>query len=323
LNTKVLGLAVAVISSISRTAGAYPQSIAAWSSPILVNEYIDPEERSHYCVFRVDSSSGPASSLLIYETSNGSIGAELTTSETWGSTVQVYFRIYRDEHPYGITMSPSRSDQRVLHGAISDEFLRQLSGTGGMDGLTVSAPPLLTSFATSGISRAISVLHMCALHSPWVQVNSPWVRVDPASGTSSIPSSQVPKQGQSEVQLIRHHFGTFGLLATINGTTRLTFTLDTGASDVTLPRSVATKLMVEGSLTEDDYIGIDTYRLANGNKERSPKYMLHSITVGNRTVTNVECSIGDDDHSLLLGQSFLNKFRSWSVDNQRGVLVLE
>jgi hypothetical protein len=40
------------------------------------------------------------------------------------------------------------------------------------------------------------------------------------------------------------------------------------------------------------------------------------------TVTDVQCKVGEAGSSLLLGHSFLQKFRFDSIDNNRGVLVL-
>jgi hypothetical protein len=45
--------------------------------------------------------------------------------------------------------------------------------------------------------------------------------------------------------------------------------------------------------------------------------------VGNREITNVTASIAPVKGGLLLGQSFLRQLGSWSIDNRRGVLVLD
>ena len=126
-----------------------------------------------------------------------------------------------------------------------------------------------------------------------------------------------------EVPLVRDRHGTFTLLATLNGTTTLAFTLDTGATNVTIPQSIAQELMRDGSLTVADYVGNAVSILADGTKRHDTLYRLRSVTIGGLTVTDVECSVGDEGSALLLGQSFLSKFGSWSVDNGRGVLVLK
>src|SRR6185295_5835034 len=47
-----------------------------------------------------------------------------------------------------------------------------------------------------------------------------------------------------------------------------------------------------------------------------------SLKVGNVVVTNVLASVGGDASNALLGQSFLERFPSWSLDNIRHALVL-
>jgi hypothetical protein len=45
--------------------------------------------------------------------------------------------------------------------------------------------------------------------------------------------------------------------------------------------------------------------------------------VGDHEATNVTASVAPVNGGLLLGQSFLRHFGSWSFDNGRGVLVLD
>jgi predicted aspartyl protease len=51
--------------------------------------------------------------------------------------------------------------------------------------------------------------------------------------------------------------------------------------------------------------------------------MIKSLKVGDRAVTNVRASITDLNGPLLLGQSFLSKFKYWSQDNAAHELVLQ
>ena len=134
--------------------------------------------------------------------------------------------------------------------------------------------------------------------------------------------AKVPDAGTIEVPLERLG-GAFVLPATLNGTTTLTFLLDSGATDVVLPKSIAAELAQNGSLAPQDYVGDGVGVLADGSAVPESHFLLHSITVGGQTVTNVECSVGADGGPALLGQSFLQRFPSWSVDNARGVLVLQ
>ena len=97
--------------------------------------------------------------------------------------------------------------------------------------------------------------------------------------------------------------------------------LDSGAGDVSLPLAVAKLLVAAGTLTKADYIGDGIYVLADGRRIKEPQYRLRSVTVGGYTMTNVQASIGDGSE-ILLGQSFLGRLASWSIDNARHVLVM-
>ena len=109
----------------------------------------------------------------------------------------------------------------------------------------------------------------------------------------------------------------------INGVIELNFTLDSGASDVLIPADVVMTLLRTGTLKESDFLGTKTYVLADGSTVPSATFRIRMLKVGDRTIENVIGAVADVSGSLLLGQSFLSKFNSWSVDNSRQVLVLD
>lgn len=132
----------------------------------------------------------------------------------------------------------------------------------------------------------------------------------PRSPTTSVPMKQQPS-------------GTFAVPVLINGAITLNFMVDSGASDVSIPADVALTLMRTGTLTQKDFTGKKTYRLADGSTMPSETFVIRSLKVGDRVVENVMGSVAPVTGSLLLGQSFLGKFRSWSIDNTKHALVLE
>jgi clan AA aspartic protease (TIGR02281 family) len=110
---------------------------------------------------------------------------------------------------------------------------------------------------------------------------------------------------------------------TINDAIRLDFIVDSGASEVTIPADVVRTLLRTGTLRDSDLLGERTYELADGSRHVNQRFRIRSLKVGNRILTDVTGSVAPTEGSLLLGQSFLQRFRSWSVDNARGVLLLE
>lgn len=117
--------------------------------------------------------------------------------------------------------------------------------------------------------------------------------------------------------------GTFVIPVTINNTISLKFTIDSGASYVTIPSDVASTLVRSGTISAEDYVGSDTFTLADGSEVPSPEFRIRSLRVGSVDLHNVIASITSANGSLLLGQTFLNRLKSWSIDNNRHLLRLE
>jgi clan AA aspartic protease (TIGR02281 family) len=121
---------------------------------------------------------------------------------------------------------------------------------------------------------------------------------------------------------LRQRGGGYLIRAQLNGAVSLDFILDTGASDVAIPGEVAEALMRAGTLTANDFLGTQTYILADGSRVPSKRFVLREIKVGDQIVRGVTASVGPARSPPLLGQSFLSKFPSWTLDNERHVITL-
>ncbi len=109
----------------------------------------------------------------------------------------------------------------------------------------------------------------------------------------------------------------------INDAIDLNFIVDSGASDVSIPADVVLTLLRTGTLSEDDFLGKRDYTLADGTTVPSTIFRVRSLKVGNRVLKNVTGSVASVKGPLLLGQSFLGRFRAWHIDNDKQILVLE
>jgi clan AA aspartic protease (TIGR02281 family) len=117
--------------------------------------------------------------------------------------------------------------------------------------------------------------------------------------------------------------GTFGVPIEINGALTLEFVVDSGAADVSVPVDVFSTLIRTGTIKDSDIIGEETYVLADGSKSKLITFTIRSLKVGDKVVENVKGSVASSHGILLLGQSFLERFKSWSVDNVKHELLLE
>jgi predicted aspartyl protease len=106
--------------------------------------------------------------------------------------------------------------------------------------------------------------------------------------------------------------GVYVVPVRFNDTITLNAIVDSGASDVSIPADIVLTLMRTKTITEKDFLGKRTYVLADGSKVPSQVFRIRSLKVGNITVENVVASIASANAEILLGQSFLSKFKSWS-----------
>jgi clan AA aspartic protease (TIGR02281 family) len=151
-------------------------------------------------------------------------------------------------------------------------------------------------------------------------VTAPIARLPSTAPPVSV-APQIQSRPSEMVQLIQHG-GTFMVPVEVNGKITLDFILDSGAADVSIPADVWLTLIRTGTITERDFTGTKTYVLADGSKQRSQTFIMHTLKVGNHIVRDVAASVTTVNGGLLLGQSFLSKFPSWAIDNKRHALII-
>ena len=117
--------------------------------------------------------------------------------------------------------------------------------------------------------------------------------------------------------------GVYMVPGTINGVVSAKFLVDTGAAVVVIPAALVKSLTDSGFITQDDFLGERTFRVANGSAMQAQALRLRSLQVGNVVVENVEAGVFPDNAPLLLGQSFLRRLKSWSMDTTAHTLAIE
>ena len=148
----------------------------------------------------------------------------------------------------------------------------------------------------------------------------------PNASRSIMPdiSRSIPTHdGSISIQMKRTTSETYVVPVLINDTIMLDFVIDSGATDVVIPGDVVSTLMRAGALKQTDFFDPQIATLAGGSKIPLMIFRIRSLNVGDNIVENVmgSTSLQPRGH-LLLGQSFLNRFKSWSIDNSTHVLRL-
>jgi clan AA aspartic protease (TIGR02281 family) len=124
-------------------------------------------------------------------------------------------------------------------------------------------------------------------------------------------------------QTLRDEGGIFVIPVLINNAITLSFAVDSGATDVTLPEDVYKTLLRTNTISTNDEAGSASYHLADGSQSLQKVIRLRVLKVGEIEVRDVTATVAREAGSLLLGQSFLSRFKSWSIDNERHVLHLK
>ena len=138
------------------------------------------------------------------------------------------------------------------------------------------------------------------------------------------PLSPVENQKSSSVVLARlkEDSGIFVVPVEINGAITLDFAVDSGAATVTIPADVYYTLVRTGTIKDSDVIDQRTVVLADGSQTKLPSFTIRSLKIGDKIIENVKATVLPLEGQLLLGQSFLTRFKSWSLDNTKHVLLL-
>jgi predicted aspartyl protease len=137
------------------------------------------------------------------------------------------------------------------------------------------------------------------------------------------PQRQEPSTYSTRVEMEPDERGGLVVPVLIDDAITMRFVVDSGASDVSIPLDVVRKLVKLGQLTSDDFIGTAVYTLADGSTLPSPTFRIHSMKIGDKMVRNLTGNVSPSGADPLLGQSFLSRFKTWSIDNEKQVLTLD
>jgi TPR repeat protein len=186
-------------------------------------------------------------------------------------------------------------------------------------------PPQITANEAGPPDTKSKIPPKVATASP-VEESSPKLAGPPiASGSPTVANSpaQYPNPSSRMAVPLIQDGGIFVVPVEINGAITLEFGVDSGAADVSVPFDVFSTLRRTRTIKDSDIIGEQTYVLADGSRSRSVMFTIRSLKVGDKVVENVKGSVAPSQGTLLLGQSFLERFKSWSINNTNHELLLE
>lgn len=137
-------------------------------------------------------------------------------------------------------------------------------------------------------------------------------------------STEVAREEKiTEVPISRHAGGTFDVDCNVNGLA-LSMIFDTGASDVTISKVEADFMLKNRYLSKEDIKGKKYYQIADGGVSEGTVVTLKEVRIGDAVLRNVDASVVKSQKApLLLGQSVLEKFGTFTVDNINSRLIIK
>ena len=146
---------------------------------------------------------------------------------------------------------------------------------------------------------------------------------DSESPNTSVPKKRTNNFSIKNVIKMKKSGGVYLIPALVNGS-NMDFIFDTGASDITISEVEALFLYRQGTLTEDDFIGVQQYQIADGSISEGSVINLKTVQIGSKVLYNVKASIIHNTSApLLLGQSALNQFGQITIDYKNSEITLE
>lgn len=133
----------------------------------------------------------------------------------------------------------------------------------------------------------------------------------------------VKEEQITEVPIIRRVGGTFNVDCSVNGLA-LNLIFDTGASDVSISKVEADFMLKNNYLSKDDIKGKQYYQTADGGISEGTVITLKEVRIGDAVLHNVDASVVKSQKApLLLGESVLQKFGTFTVDNINSKLIIK
>jgi predicted aspartyl protease len=116
--------------------------------------------------------------------------------------------------------------------------------------------------------------------------------------------------------------GIYTVPGQVNRSVTLQFLVDPGSAVVVIPRTALRALVANGTVSENDVVGVSIAELADRSLYQTARIRLRELRVGNDVAHDVIAAVSPGLSHPLLGQSFLRRFASVTIDNTRGVLIL-
>ena len=149
---------------------------------------------------------------------------------------------------------------------------------------------------------------------------------DSTEVSSYQPRTTITYNSTEEVSVPFTEQGGIKLIdVTVNGQFSVKMILDSGCSGTLISIAEAKYLYEKGCITQDDILGTTQSRIADGSIVANMVINLRELVIGGQIAcSNVTATVSANSQApLLLGNEVLDRAPSYSIDNQRKVIVFQ
>jgi aspartyl protease len=164
----------------------------------------------------------------------------------------------------------------------------------------------------------------------WAQVNrSTWERPPPPAPPAAVALAPPPPVQPLPVPLATSSAGDAVPILVANGGAQVAVTLgdyplpqamviDTGASIMSIPRSLAAELFSRGIATAE---GTTNMCIADGSCAERVRFFINKVTIGSHVIEHVEGAVAPDGAMMLLPFSVITSAGRATIDTKKGLLI--
>jgi predicted aspartyl protease len=164
------------------------------------------------------------------------------------------------------------------------------------------------------IEESLTFFYQSKAQDAGVKLAQTRVSMPDKAGTTSQPPAKIK---------LTRLGGVYAVPLQLNDHVVLYGIVDSGASDISIPADILKGMMDDKILSGSDFLDEKTYVMADGSKVAAKRYLIKSVRVGEKELKDVTVSSTPKNGVILLGQSFLGRFKSWSIDNEAHALILD
>lgn len=101
------------------------------------------------------------------------------------------------------------------------------------------------------------------------------------------------------------------------------FIVDSGAGHSSISKELEKELLDKNIISEENYTNPGLYRIADGSIIKTKVVIIPQLEINGYVVYNLKTSIANKEGAEnLLGQSFLNRYSLWTLDNKNSKLIV-